>query len=161
MKRTHSRFALFALSVLCLFALCSCNYSGNDSNVSGSASADSSKDNDDKKRSDAIKDSATAMGSDLDDVGNAIKNFVEGTIVDITSVPSIVKAVTDKYDRVTVTGISHATHLNKQMYEVTYTDTNGDTHTVYVSPNGDTVIEATEPGGSESPMPSATASEEG
>ncbi len=98
----------------------------------------------------------TSPTSGLSGIGDAIKDFVEGTIVDIESVPDVVKAIEDKYDGADVKSITHATHLNEQVYEVKYTDKSGATHTAYVSPDGKTVTEATEPEASTSPSASPT-----
>ena len=94
--------------------------------------------------------------SGLSGIGDAIEDFVEGTIVDIESVPEVVRAGEDKYEGADVKSITHATHLNEQVYEVKYTDKNGTTHTVYVSPDGKTVTEATDTEASPSPSVSPT-----
>lgn len=98
----------------------------------------------------------TSPTSGLSGIGDAIEDFVEGTIVDIESVPEVVRAIEDKYEGADVKSITHATHLNEQVYEVKYTDKNGTTHTAYVSPDGKTVTEATEPEASPSPSVSPT-----
>lgn len=99
-------------------------------------------------------DSPAPIQSFFEDVGDGIKNFAEGTVEAIEDLPEIVKAVTDKYNGSEVTGITHAMHMNKQVYEVKYTDKDGNTKTAYVSPDGKTVTEAAEPNNS----PDASAS---
>ena len=88
---------------------------------------------------------------DVSGMVEGIRDFAEGTAVDLASVPEIVMAVQEKYPDVTITGISHAMHLDKQVYKVLFTDDNRTTHTVYVSPDGKEITEATEPENSQTP----------
>lgn len=99
-----------------------------------------------------------SMLSDIEDLGEGIKDFAEGTVVELSKVPEIVKAVQDKYENVTITGISHAMHMDKQVYKVLFTDDNSTTHTVYVSADGKTITEAVEPEASSSPSASPASS---
>ena len=109
--------------------------------------------------------------SGIEDIGSGIKDFIEGKIVDLAAAPEVVSAVKDKYENVTVTGITHALYMGEQVYEVTYTDDNSSTHTVYVSADLKTITEATEPESSLIPQesispdtsasPASTAPQEG
>lgn len=95
-----------------------------------------------------------SMISDIEEAGNGIKDFIEGKIVDLAAAPEVVSAVKDKYENVTVTGITHALYMGEQVYEVTFTDDNSSTRTVYVSSDLKTITEATEPESSLMPQES-------
>ncbi|MBQ9949990.1 MAG: hypothetical protein IJO93_04630 [Clostridia bacterium] len=165
MSTTLTRLLFATVTACLLFTVCSCDMVNETPGTSGiiPSASPSVSPSILPGNSEAMDGSATALPieSALSEAGDTIRDFVEGTIVDIESVPHIVKAVTDKYEKSKVTGITHATHLDKQVYEVTYTDEQGTTHTVYVSPDGKTVTEAVEPSASTQPSPSESAPEAG
>ena len=164
MKKIFSGISVIALIAAALFVFCACDMENNEPAPSGSdlkASPLFTMPVGTAQPDNTANGNTTPTLNGSDTVGGAIKDFVEGTIVDIESVPNIVKAITDKYEKAKVTGITHATHLNEQVYKVTYTDDKGATHTAYVSPDGKTVTDAVEPETSASPAASGTPSEEG
>ncbi|HHT86084.1 MAG TPA: hypothetical protein GXZ61_00230 [Clostridiales bacterium] len=67
--------------------------------------------------------------------GDEIPNFMEGTVVDPDTVPEIVNAVKAQYPNAQIQSVTHALHLNQQVYEVTFLD-GANTNTVFVTPSG-------------------------
>lgn len=136
MKKALIAFILAAA----MLVLCSCMTTDNDDdlNITPLPTADT------YTSRPTLEPTATPT-PDTTDSGDIIENFMVGTIVDISAVPEIAKAITDKFEDATITGITHAMHLDKQVYEVRYTTKDGVTHTAYVSPDGKTVTDATEP----------------
>lgn len=162
-SRLFAGSALLVLAAFCTFILSGCDMTDGRSMLSDGNTSPAPTNSmpfsslfPDTTSSAAPTASDDSMISDIEQLGEGIKDFAEGAVVDIANVPDIVKAVTDKYDDATVTGITHAMHLDKQVYKVTYTDSNGVSHTVYVSPDGKDITEAVEPEMSASPEETAT-----
>ena len=77
--------------------------------------------------------------------GGVIEGFSQGKVVDPEDVPEIVRAVQNKYEGASVQSITHTLHLDEQVYEVTFTSSDGQQMTVYVSADGTQVTESENP----------------
>lgn len=148
-------FILFAAVIISCVA---CVNDGNDVNNSSGVGYEKPKNSGTPLLTPNIMTSPTPFMTGTEN--GAIANFEEGTIVDIDSVPEVASAIKDKYGKVTITSVTHAMHLDKQVYEVKFSDKDGVTHTAYVSADGKTVTDAAgntnspAPQGSTSPSPS-------
>lgn len=76
--------------------------------------------------------------------GGKIEDFSEGRVVDPEDVPEIVEALEREYPNCEIQSITHALHLDQQVYEVIFRNEDGQTMTVYVSPDGN-ITEANTP----------------
>ncbi len=86
-----------------------------------------------------------------------IEGFVEGQMVDKTQVPEVVQAITAEVPNASISSITFATYMGKQMYHVILSSTgNGDSKEYYVTADGtlipaDASTSASPSTGSESP----------
>lgn len=149
-------FSALCFAVMCAFCSCDMGEGTPEDSDLALATANPTLSHDDTGNT---TNSPAPLETMFENVGDAIENFAEGTVENIEDLPDIVKAITDKFQDATVTGITHAMHLNEQVYEVKFTDDKGVTRTAYVSPDGKTVTEAAEPGGSADPSASPEATD--
>lgn len=87
----------------------------------------------------------SAVTDEPSQTGGVIDNFSQGQVVEPEDVPEIVRAVEAKYEGANIQSITHALHLDKQVYEVIFTNKDGQQITVYVSPDGTEVTESENP----------------
>lgn len=78
---------------------------------------------------------ASVGGIGADATAGVIEGFEEGKTVEQTQVPDIVQAVKAQYPNAQITGVSMATHENKQLYHVMLSG-DADTKEIYVDAQG-------------------------